>query len=91
VSVVDPEGAQARDRVAEGAMGQDREPDRGPVEGKRQDLVNSFRLEVPQTTDGCLSALLKRTPQRLKGVCENSISKLSPAGTAELSPGRSPE
>ena len=24
----------------------------------------------------------------LKSVCENSISKLSPAGTAELSPGR---
>jgi hypothetical protein len=57
VSVVDPEGTQARDRVAEEAMGQDRERDRGPVEGKRQDLVNSFQLEVPQPTDGCLSAV----------------------------------
>ena len=26
----------------------------------------------------------------LQSACENSISKLSPAGTAELSPGRSP-
>jgi hypothetical protein len=26
--------------------------------------------------------------EALKRVCENSISKLSPAGTAELSPGR---
>jgi hypothetical protein len=30
----------------------------------------------------------KDVPQELKRVCENFISKLSPAGTSELSPGR---
>lgn len=48
-------GVQGRDRVGEEAPGQDREQDRGPVEGRRQGLVNSFRLEVLQRTDGCLS------------------------------------
>jgi hypothetical protein len=53
---VDPEGAQDRDRVEEEALGRDLERDRGPAEGKRQGLLNSFRLEVVETTDGCLSA-----------------------------------
>jgi hypothetical protein len=57
VSVEDPEGAQDRDRAAEDALGQDLERDRGPAEGKRQDLVNSFRLGVMETTEGCLSAV----------------------------------
>src|SRR5882762_11679608 len=34
--------------------------------------------------------MIKSVPQGLKSVCENSIPKLSPEGTAELSPGRSP-
>ena len=51
---VDPEGAQDLDRVEEGAPGQDLERDPGLAEEKRQDLVNSFRLEVLHTTDGCL-------------------------------------
>jgi hypothetical protein len=54
---VDPEGAQDRDLAAEEALGRDLERDRGPAEGKRQDLVNSFRLEVMETTEGCLSAV----------------------------------
>ena len=52
----DREGAQDRDRAAEEALGRDPERDRGPAVGRRQDLVSSFRLEVPQGTDGCLSA-----------------------------------
>jgi hypothetical protein len=57
VSAEDPEEAQDRDRAAEEAVGRALERDRGPAEGKREDLVNSFRLEVLQTTDGCLSAV----------------------------------
>jgi hypothetical protein len=56
VSAEGPEGAQDRDRAAEEAPGRDLELDRGPAEGIRQDLVSSFRLEVLQRTDGCLSA-----------------------------------
>jgi len=52
----DPEEAQDRDRGAEEALGRDQERDQGPVEGKRQELANSFRLEVLQTTGGCLPA-----------------------------------
>jgi hypothetical protein len=52
----DPEEAQDQDRGAEEALGRDQERDRGPVEGKRQELANSFRLEVLQTTGGCLPA-----------------------------------
>ena len=52
----DPEEARDRDRGAEEALDRDPERDRGPVEGKRQDLANSFRLEVLQTTGGCLPA-----------------------------------
>ena len=52
----DREGAQDRDRAAEEAPGRDLERDRGRAVGRRQDLVNSFRLEVLQGTDGCLSA-----------------------------------
>jgi hypothetical protein len=55
VLVADPEGAQDRDRAAEEALGRDPERDRGPAEGRRRELVNSFRLEVLQRTDGCLS------------------------------------
>ena len=51
---MDPEGAQDLDRAEEEALGQDLERDRGPAEEKRQDLVNSFRLEVLQARDGCL-------------------------------------
>ena len=57
MSVADPEEAQDRDRAAEEALGRGLERDRGPAEGKRQDLVNSFRLEVLQTVDGCLAAV----------------------------------
>jgi hypothetical protein len=61
---VDPEGAQDQDRAAEEALGRGLERDRGPAEGIRQDLVNSFRLEVLQTTDGCLSTVFMRTAIR---------------------------
>jgi hypothetical protein len=54
VLVVDSEGAQDQDRAAEEALGRDLERDRDPAEGRRQDLVNSFRLEVLRRTDGCL-------------------------------------
>ena len=57
VSVAAPEGAQDRDRAVEEALGRDLERGRGPAEGKRQGLVNSFRLEVLQTVDGCLAAV----------------------------------
>jgi len=59
VPAEDPEEAQDRDRAAEEALGRDLERDRGPVEGRRQDLVNSFRLEVLQRTDGCLFAVIR--------------------------------
>ena len=56
VLAVDRGGALDLDRVEEEALGRDLERDRGPAEGKRQGLLNSFRLEVMETTDGCLSA-----------------------------------
>jgi hypothetical protein len=58
VSAAGPEGAQGQDRAAEEARGRGPELDRGPAEGKRQGLRNSFRLEVTQTRDGCLSVVL---------------------------------
>jgi hypothetical protein len=57
VLAVDPAGARDRDRAVEEALGRDLERDQGRAEGKRQDLVSSFRLEVLQTADGCLSAV----------------------------------
>jgi hypothetical protein len=67
VSAADPEVAQARDRGAEEEL----ERDRGPAEGKRQDLVNSFRLEVLKRTLGRLSGgfggnEMESAPQGLK-------------------------
>ena len=59
VSAADPEEAQDRDRAAEEAQGLDLERDRGPAEGRRQDLVSSFRLEVLQRRDGCLSIAVR--------------------------------
>jgi hypothetical protein len=58
-SAEDPEEAQDRDRAAEEALGWDLERDRGRAEGRRQDLVNSFQLEVPQRRDGCLSVAFR--------------------------------
>ena len=82
VSAADPEVAQARDRGAEEGLGRDLERDRGPAEGKRQDLVNSFRLEVLKRTLGCLPGgfggnEMESVPQGLlKSMCENAEDKL---------------
>ena len=62
----DPEGVQDRDRVGGVAPGRDPERDRGPAEGKRLGVVNSFRLEVLERTDGCLSGRLRAYPRGLK-------------------------
>ena len=48
----------------------------------------SERPELFAWSSASLVMELDAPPQGLKSVCENSISKLSPAGTAELSPGR---
>ena len=46
MSAEEPEVVPDRDRAVEEGLGRDLERDRGPAEGKRQYLVNSFRLEV---------------------------------------------
>jgi hypothetical protein len=57
VSAEDPEVVPDRDRAAEEGLGRDPERDRGRAEGKRQDLVNSFQLEVLQRTDVAYEAV----------------------------------
>jgi hypothetical protein len=42
------------------------------------------------STNGTASNETESLPQGLKSVCENCISKLSPAGTAENVPRRNP-
>ena len=68
----DPEGARDRDQEAGEALGRDLEQDRDPAEGERQDLVNSFQLEVLHTTSGCLSSDLCGIYVRL-----NTLRKMS--------------